>query len=140
MKIKNLGGNFAGDLKIFNILAGIMSCSSRHACYICEAKKIDGKWERNAPLRTYASGMQKFLEWLNSGGETDNAKEFMNCIAEPIFVESNPEFPFILYAVPPPLHLKLSINQLLTQLAKVWPGLDDWLISLNVKFEPYHGA
>ena len=41
---------------------------------------------------------------------------------------------------PPALHLKLSLNHILVELTKVWPPLLDWLKSLHIILEPYHGG
>ena len=46
----------------------------------------------------------------------------------------------LLKTVPPALHLKLSINHILKELAKVWPEILDWLATLHITLEPYHGG
>ena len=40
--------HFAGDLKMLNIVAGIMACSSTCPCPYCEARNVKGKWEDGA--------------------------------------------------------------------------------------------
>ena len=74
--------HFAGDLKMLNIVAGIMSCSSACPCPYCEAKNVKGKWESNAnqaELRTFKNIVDHFKEWMASGGVKSNAKNFRNC-------------------------------------------------------------
>ena len=80
--------------------------------------------------------------WQASGGIRKNAKDFRNCLEKPLLAGSddNPDTLMLLKAVPPALHLKLCINHLLQELAKVWPEVLTWLDSLNIFLEPYHGG
>ena len=67
---------------------------------------------------------------------------FSNCVQTPLLTsgDDNPDTPMLLMTVPPALHLKLSINHFLKELAKVWPGVLDWLATLHIVLEPYHGG
>ena len=146
--IKKVGVNnlvdkysFSGDLKILNILGGLMSCSSKCPCFFCQARYDKGVWEKDAPLRTARNIMENHDDWLASGGERKNAKNYKNCVKNPI-IGVNPEnldTPMMFISPPPSLHLKLSVNHILTQLAELWPPCLDWLKSLHVVFSPYHG-
>ena len=80
--------------------------------------------------------------WQTSGGKKKNAKHFTNCVATPLHAgsEDDPDTLMLLKAVPPALHLKLSINHILQELAKVWPEVLGWLDRLNIFLEPYHGG
>ena len=55
---------FTGDLKMLNIVAGLMSCSATHPCVYCEAGCSQGEWtDGESNLRTYGNIMQHFEEW-----------------------------------------------------------------------------
>ena len=77
-----------------------------------------------------------------SGCERSKAKRFTNCVNKPLIYSSDndPDIPMLLKAPPPANHLKLGINHFLKELAKVWPGILDWLADLNIMLEPYHGT
>ena len=77
-----------------------------------------------------------------SGGNRSKAKNFTNCVKKPLLASSgdDPDTPLLIKAAPPALHLKLGINHFLKELAKVWPGILDWLADLNITMEPYHGG
>ena len=77
-----------------------------------------------------------------SGGIKKNAKNFQNCNNKPLLFgeDDDPDSLFLLISPPPSLHLKLSFNKLLEVLALLWPQLLDWIDSLGVSFEPYHGV
>ena len=77
-----------------------------------------------------------------SGGNRSKAKRFTNCVNKPLITssEDDPDTPMLLKAAPPALHLKLGINHFLKELAKVWPGMLDWLADMNITLEPYHGG
>ena len=137
--------HFAADLKMINIVAGIMTCSSTCPCPFCEAKHVKGKWEENASkaqLRTFKNIVDHFNEWVESGGAKPKAKNYANCNNKPLLFNSSdaPDTLMLVISPPPSLHLKLSFNKFLEVLAKLWPPVLDWIDSLGVVFEPYHGV
>ena len=79
-QLNQLDFTFTGDLKVFNIVGGIMSCSSKQPCIYCEASREDGIWQCNAPLRTFNSVKMKYLEWQAASGCKEKAKFYGNCV------------------------------------------------------------
>ena len=141
LQLSTLLFKFAGDLKIFNIIGGLMSCSSSHPCCYCETSKSKKEgWGELGQLRTKKNVKENCADWETDGAIWKKAKKFKNCVAEPRLGEDSSEEELILLKCPPPsLHLKLGLNHILDALSKVWPELTDWLSSLNVVHEPYHG-
>ena len=109
---------------------------------LLQSKKTDGAWESDGRLRTFRNIQENVDAWQASGGKKKNAKDFTNCVEKPLLAGSDddPGTLMLLKAVPPALHLKLSINHFLQQLAKVWPEVLVWLDGLNIFLEPYHGG
>ena len=142
VNINSLVYKFTGDLKLYNIVGGLMSGSAKHPCIYCEAAKEDGKWQEDAPLRTLRNIQQHVDDWQTSGGDRKKAKMFSNCVQSPLLAsgDDNPDTPMLLMTVPPALHLKLAINHFLKELAKVWPEVLDWLTNMHIALEPYHGG
>ena len=133
---------WTGDLEMANLMAGVMSCSSSHPCVYCETGCKKGHWLERGALRTVGSIQEKQAEWRESGGVRDKAKEFSNCIECPLlgFPDKNPDTLLLSVFDPPALHLKLVVNHFISQLEKVWPEVGDWVTSLNIKYEAYHGG
>ena len=141
VNINSVVYTFTGDLKIYNIVGGLMSCSSLCPCIYCESSRVDGVWEEDGELRTFRNIQDNLDGWKTAGGVRKKAKYFSNCVEKPLLYseEDNPDTPMLLKVAPPALHLKLSINHFLSELAKVWPEVLDWLDSLNITLEPSTG-
>ena len=80
---------------------------------------------------------------MTSGANLKNAKLFYSCIARPLLVKEDGhhlDTPILLLSPPPSLHLKLSLNSVLTDLKKVWPDLSAFLKSKHIPTEVYHGG
>ena len=133
---------WTGDLKMANVMAGIMSCSSSHPCVYCETQCKQGKWGDRGTLRTVGSIKDQRSKWIESGGVKEKAKQFSNCVEQSLlsFPDENPETKILSVFPPPALHLKLVVNHFICQLEKVWPNVGEWIGSLNIKYEPYHGG
>lgn len=114
--IKNCEGTTATDLKLANILAGLMSHSSTHPCTYCIAKS--GGLIESGELRTIGDISENYANWLESGGAPSTAKEFKNCVNEPIISDNIDDL--ILDLIPPPeLHLMIGIvNTLFDHMVK----------------------
>ena len=85
----------------------------------------------------------KFNEFVASCANWKNAKLFYSCIARPLLVKEDGhhlDTPILLLSPPPSLHLKLSLNSVLTDLKKVWPDLSAFLKSKHIPTEVYHGG
>ncbi|XP_047144168.1 uncharacterized protein LOC124817786 [Hydra vulgaris] len=83
--------NFTGDLKLLNIVSGIMSCASKYPCLYCEFPNSEGNkaWQTDATLRTFGNIKNHKEDWLTSGGKKIKAKEYTNCVATPLFFHEN---------------------------------------------------
>ena len=142
---------FCGDLKVFNEITGIQTCTSTFPCYACEARRDPktGNWEGvPAPLRTYARNEANYNEWLAGGGGVMGGvaglkllKNHKNVSSLPLLGKCEPEKPLLQILVPPALHIKLGVvNDALEQLDKRWEGLETWLGGRGISYVPYHGC
>ena len=150
-QLKDVCLKFCGDLKVYNEITGIQTCTSAHPCYACEARRDPrtGEWIGvPAPLRTHSRNLAHYNEWLAGGGGVDGgrqglrlAKEHCNVVAEPLLGKSEPDKPLLLLLVPGALHLKLGVvNSALELLKENWDGLEDWLRARGIQYVPYHGV
>lgn len=96
------------DLKLANLLIGIMAHSSSFPCTWCEigASQLDSR----GILRTLGNLMQNHLNWVNAGAKKNDAKYFKCCIHGPILGSFDQEDKLILLLIPlPELHLLLGV-------------------------------
>lgn len=124
--------NFSGDLKVINILAGVMGNSSTHPCYACTVHKKDLCTTSGQP-RTLGSIKHFTEQWLASGGKEKNAKDYFNCINRPLLFGN--DCTKVLDVCPPPsLHLLLGLmNSAYDNLAKTSPTVAEaWARAANV--------
>lgn len=139
LNLNNFSGTIATDLKLANILAGIMSHSSLYPCTWCYAVK--DKLDETGPVRTIKNVTDNYLNWSHAGSIKANAKKFKNCIHLPVIKGNDKTF---LEVIPPPeLHLMLGVvNTLYANMLKDGFGKDatDWAKSCNVEREVTHGG
>ena len=112
-KINTVAYQQTGDLKVINILLGLMSCSSVCGCCYCQARRNSDEWK-----------------FHSAGRERDKAKDVSYNVVETSLLFDDDDLPstLVLEKCPPPaLHLKLSLNHILVELSKAWPPLVDWL-------------
>ena len=82
--------NIVGDLKLNNIILGLMQCSSRHACCYCKGKiKKDGTWESDAEPRTLENLIEDHEYWKKTSGLKDDLKEHFNVQHKPLLQAPN---------------------------------------------------
>lgn len=139
VNISNLGATFAVDLKMANILAGIMSHSSMYPCTWCDAAQH--QLGEAAVLRTIGSIIDNYNKWKDAGAVKDNAKHFMNCIHEPLL--KGDQDTLILDIIPPPeLHLLIGVvNTLFERMQKDFNDTAlKWAASCNVARQVIHGG
>lgn len=130
----------ATDLKLCNILLGMMSHSSCHPCPWCNITKEN--LHKKGVARTISSLMSLFWEFFDSRKETKDAKTFGNVIHPPILSDDDANDTPVLNILPPPeLHLMIGVvNKMYAEMEKVWLESEQWLHSCNVKKEAYHGG
>ena len=129
----------ATDLKLCNILLGLMSHSSTHPCCWCDIQK--GKLKNKGVLRTLESLGELFWKFYESQATKKEAKNFGNVIHLPMFdVEDKTKL--VLELVPPPeLHLLLGpVNTMFNGLESVCPESEAWLKACHIKRSEYHGG
>lgn len=135
LKINDFHGTFATDLKLANIMLGIMSHSSLYPCTWCFCNK--NNLINVGELRT-TSNCQKYYEaWVLAGSDPKKSKNFMNCIHPPVFKRA--EETKILDIIPPSeLHLMLGVvNTLINHMTKEYEADADiwikvWILKLQI--------
>ena len=114
------------DLKLYNIILGLMECGSRHGCYICKGLKNSvGIWEK-AALRHLEDLIEDFTHWEEESGLREKLKEYHNVQHVPLLQtptaklldNDHSDTLTLTLTPPPPLHvIKLGpVNHL-------WKGL-----------------
>jgi hypothetical protein len=128
----------ATDLKLANIMLGLMAHGSAHPCTWCDAAKHE-LWSKGQ-LRTLGNIREKFMAWTRSGKGLNHAKHYGNCVHEPIF-RGESETKVINIIPPPELHLMLGpVNTMFNALMKKWPEAMQWADICNVSREAIHGG
>lgn len=138
LNISAFDGTIATDLKMANILVGIMSHSSSFPCTWCYAKKeslhVCGQ------LRSSRNVLENYENWRAAGALKDRAKNFFNCIHPPLITTT--EDKNLLEIIPPPeLHLMLGVvNTVFTHMLKEFETESlAWAESCYVQREITHG-
>lgn len=134
------GYTIATDLKLCNILLGLMNHSSCHPCAWCDTDKDN--LHKVGNQRTIASLMNMFWDFFESKKDKKDAKTFGNVIHPPIICDDiEDETPVICLIPPPELHLLMGpVNKLYNEMEEKWPQSELWLKAVNVKKEEYHGG
>lgn len=139
VKINNFGGTVATELKLANIMAGLMSHSSSFPCTWCDIDKKNLCKRGN--LRTIENISKNYEDWKNAGANKKQARNYKCSINLPIF--SSLSDGLILDIIPPPeLHLMLGVvncifNRLLSEFEI---EALKWAKSCNVQQEITHGS
>ena len=104
---------FTGDLKIIMCCLGLMACGSKYGCPHGECHRdTNGNWVCGN-LRTFQSITDNSLEWKKSGLPRTEARQFKNCVHEPLIAFGDPNDFVIQKVCPPGLHLYLGMNHIL---------------------------
>ena len=128
----------ASDLKLLNIILGLMSHSSLHPCCWCDSDKYH--LHEKGVQRTLGSLNELYRDFRDSFVSNDKAKYFGNVVHPPL-IQGDDATPVIHVIPPPELHLMLGpVNHLYNELSKVWSHSERWLNSCNVKKADYHGG
>ena len=129
----------ATDLKMINILIGLMSHSCSHPCSWCDTGK-DRLMNKGVQC-TLGSLEALFWSYYDTRADKSKAKEFGN-VVHPCMIRVVDESTPVLLVVPPPeLHLMMgTVSHLFNNLEKVWPGATAWLDTCHVKMGDYHGG
>lgn len=115
-----------------------MTCSSTYPCPLCLARA--GLLEQTGDPRTWAQIIAFCTGWLTQGNEhPDTRRNYGCCHHMPIIGPANNSLVSDMI-VPPSLHLELSMNKPLKNLADRWTDLNLWFKSINVEQFPYNGG
>nr|XP_029715672.1 uncharacterized protein LOC115259282 [Aedes albopictus] len=107
LELGTLDAVVTGDLKIINIVAGVMSNSSTYPCAFCTVNKKD-LGEKFGTLRTIDSIQHNSSLWNAEGGIKNNAKFYLNCVNTPLF-HGDGTTNILDVCAPPSLHLLLGM-------------------------------
>lgn len=129
----------ACDLKISNLLLGLMSHSFMHPCSWCDVNKKQLHLRGNT--RTMHSLHASFTEFSASNAPQSAAKEFGN-VVRPCLLRRAPGSTAVVDIVPPPeLHLLTGImNTMYAALKEEWPECERWLAACHVVREAMNGG
>ena len=130
----------AADLKLCNILLGMMSHSSCHPCCWCDATKDN--LGRKGNSRTIKNLMELFWDYFESGSTKEGAKKYGNVIHPPMINDDEDDETLVITLLPPPeLHLMTGpMNTMYSGLESLWPESENWLKSCNIEKTDYHGG
>ncbi len=112
-KVSSLTFSLATDMKLANILCGIMSHGSKHPCCWCEISNeyivTQSAIPRKRTLGTIREQARKYQSAIKEGKKV-RPQDFVNCVEEPLFKDL-PDDTSILSLIPPPeLHLMLGVT------------------------------
>ena len=153
IKIKNLKFRFTGDFAFFMPSLGLLKgCSSCNPCPYCDqerSKEGGGKarWVEGTDtnLRTFGSLLGNYAAWSLDGERTEAAQtKKWKSVTGPVLVmgQGDKQDTFILdKVVPGPLHLYLSVNEMINNCEKTcWPLLKSVLAEIvGVQVHVYQG-
>lgn len=125
------------DLKLANIMVGIMSHSSSHPCTWCNARK--GFLEQQGVDRTIGTIRSNYKAWRDAGSNLKTAKNFNNCIHEPIFA-ANEKTKILDIITPPELHLMIgTVNTIVNKMEEEFESdTKAWIKKLCIHREVIH--
>lgn len=126
------------DLKMTNIILGLMAHSSTHPCSWCNIAK-ENLVEVGEP-RTLGNIIDNFWSWNADGRNKKKAKNHGNCVHMPI-VKGHENKKIIDIFPPPELHLLLGpVNHIFNNMTKVWPDAVKWAAACHVERQAMHGG
>lgn len=141
LHINNFPGTIATDLKLANILVGIMSHSSSFPCTWCFAGKenLDTCGEK----RTMDNCRKNYVEWEKINFKKSLAKKYRNCSNAPVLSRGTNDTRQILDIIAPPeLHLMLGVvNTLYNRMKEEYDvECQKWAKRCNATQDFVHGA
>jgi len=129
----------SADMKVINILLGLMSSGSCHPCPWCSVHRKD--LENSGEPRTWGNLSTLFWSFYDSNEEKTGAKKYGNAIHPSIVTGSSEQT--VLDVIPPPeLHLLIgSVAKVFTSLESASPETSaQWLRECHIQKDNYHGG
>ncbi len=148
LQLGSLSFCLATDLKLSNILAGLMSHASSYPCTWCQASKSDIQQDIPGCLRTFGSIRELARQYKKAlaEGKRVGGQQFFGCVEMPLL--ENPDEDEVLDAIAPPeLHLLLGVvaklfdeltDRMQKELGSTAPA--DWARHQNIMREHYRGG
>ena len=139
LNLEHLEGTIAADLKLANIMAGIMAHSCNFPCTWCDAPKED--LSKCGNYRTVRSCSENSLAWQKDGNKKTNSKKFKSNAHAPIF-SGNSDTEIIEIITPPELHLMIgSLNKIYDHMHSEFPEeAEEWAKSSGADKDFYNGT
>lgn len=139
LNLSSLECTIATDLKLANILVGIMSHSSAYPCTWCYATK--NELHSCGSLRSIENTLTNYNEWRAAGASRKEAKKYYNCINPPLFTFKEDRL-FLDIIPPPELHLMLGVvNTIFSHMLKEYEQESlTWASACYVQREITHGV
>lgn len=106
IEVNKFLGTIAVDLKLANILSGLMPHSCSHPCTFCFATK--NKLNERGEFRTIGNTISNYQDWQASGSKKSKAKDYGNCIQMPVFSGDSDQL-ILDIITPPELHLMIGV-------------------------------
>lgn len=140
LSISEFLGTIATDLKLANILTGLMSHSSSYPCTWCDSHSDQLHLCGNS--RTIGSCIKNCQEWVSKGKNKKQAKDHKNCINLPVFSMLDPCKEIIEIIPPPELHLLLGgVNTIFNKMLIDFESVSlEWAKICNVERSFTHGS
>lgn len=139
LNLNDFQGTIASDLKLINILLGIMSASASYPC----------PWGFSPESSLESLGRERLIEdcveyrrqWAESGSDRKNAKNFFNCIHPPI-LKISPGKSILDIISPLELHLLLGVvNTIVNRMFELFKKeTEQWIRQCNVQGEFLYGS
>ncbi|CAH0562788.1 unnamed protein product [Brassicogethes aeneus] len=139
LKISSFSGTLATDLKLANIIVGIMSHSSLYPCTWCSAQK--NCLNEIGTYKTIVNVLKNYINWKDAGADKATAKKFLSCVNPPLFETGTDKL--MLDLIPPPeLHLMLGVvNTVFNNMLQEFECLAlKWAELCHVQREITHGS
>lgn len=127
------------DLKLANIILGLMNHSSLHPCSWCDIQRDELHMQGNT--RTLQSLTNAFWKWYSSDGEKKSAKDYGNVIHIPL-LKGNPDDSITDILPPPELHLFIGpFNTIYKAMEQEFSNeAAAWAKHCSVERESFHGG
>ncbi|KAJ8675724.1 hypothetical protein QAD02_011510 [Eretmocerus hayati] len=107
LNINSCEGTIATDLKLANLLGGLMQYSSKYPCTWCDACKENLRVWGNP--RTIKNVRDNYKKWTESGSKKSERMKYKNCVHLPLFTGPD-DRPYLEIIPPPELHFMLDVG------------------------------
>ncbi len=149
--ISSLQFSLGTDMKLANILCGIMQHSSVHPCCWCEISREYSITPETVPKRRTLGRIREFVrrykECLRTGKKV-RPQDFFNCIEMPLFTDLPDDIEILDLIPPPELHLMMGVvsklyEEVLARLERDGEDrkkIEHWAAAHNIVREEYRGG